>query len=180
MLAGKSEFVLFHRPRLWPVWSMLRNLTTVFLLTFLLNSTVSLGALYVPLHVNFIYSKTKNITVPLIILKENSAFMRHYESAWRWGIIHTREAVYRSWFPFFTCHSALPATTLLMWHKDCKMYHSMFRKLYSHTLPVPHPWYQDESSALAETGNGRHRKQSQKPGLRELVVWRGNQKSRQS
>lgn len=38
-----------------------------------------------------------------------------------------------------TFHTALPAATLLMWHKDAKIHHSMLKKLFSRVPLLLHP-----------------------------------------
>lgn len=153
---------LLHWPRLSCLQFAEEAHHIALLFTFLLNNTLSVYLHYLFLCVLILSTQSKNIKMPSIKMKEKTAFRRHLKvlgsgAVWRHSS-QTRKAVYKVPLPFAslgtscrqlpnmegrTLHSALPAPTLLLWHKDIKIYHSMLRKLYSHTLPLRHPWYRD-------------------------------------
>lgn len=68
------------------------------------QDTISLCALFIPLYVDFIYSKFKNITISLIKVKARLLYSRGIVKvlghvAARWHNSQTRKAVYEAPFP---------------------------------------------------------------------------------
>ena len=160
-----------------------------FLLTFLLNKTLLVYVqLFVPLHVYFTYSRCRKWDSSLNKRERRLRLWESLEMSSHSIVLGQGRQCSSLVLPLQSVSSLRWASRF--WGRDVSSTLSLCcskmincvtdgqEAVKSHHPAAP-PVNWDEPNALAEIGNGGHRKQSSQLSLRELVVWQNDQESRQ-